>query len=254
MFMDRIFNPAILVVLAVTLVASHLRAADSQPVLLENKAVDPFYVKVGGAALVEQKVNISQIGLVFQNGTTSPGPATQTTGVPHIGGGFDATFGYHMSPSLVLEFDTGAYWNDINNEPGPVSGPIFTNGTIIFPAGSAPMFLHLSQQQIPLMVSLVYHFNPDGRWIPYVGLGAGGLLDIVEFRSAVDGSTATDENFGFVGQVQAGCNYQITKHASVDLDYKFLFASDQHFQAFGEPAQLQGVCEHLFQLSFDWRF
>lgn len=73
-----------------------------------------------------------------------------------------------------------------------------------------------SFQELPPTLNLQYHFDPVGRFTPYVG---AGLAYMRTFNtSLVSGLGLTENNWG--GDLQVGMDYQIDKHWSFNADLK----------------------------------
>ena len=74
---------------------------------------------------------------------------------------------------------------------------------------------------LPPTLTLVYHFMPANRMSPYVGAG----INYTHFYNVDDGPTATnidyDDSWG--PALQAGVDYAINEHWSVNADIKKLY-------------------------------
>jgi outer membrane protein len=81
-----------------------------------------------------------------------------------------------------------------------------------------------SLQMMPITGTLQFHFNPDGRFDPYVGAGlAYVLFDQVEGESLEDigfDSIDFDDDFGYVAN--AGISIDLTPGLALNLDAKYV--------------------------------
>ena len=80
-------------------------------------------------------------------------------------------------------------------------------------------------EMIPITATLQYHFNPDGRFDPYVGLGAAYVLfDQVDELDDVGGVDVDaidfDDDVGLV--VNAGLTFDITPTFALYVDGKYV--------------------------------
>jgi outer membrane protein len=73
---------------------------------------------------------------------------------------------------------------------------------------------------LPPTLSLQYHFLPKERFSPYVGVGANYML----FYSGenLNGFTVHTPS-GFGASLEAGLDYVVSKHATINLDLKKIF-------------------------------
>lgn len=116
--------------------------------------------------------------------------------------------GYRITPWLGLELESGVLFNSINDADG----------------GS----VDASLTQVPFMGNLVVQCNNFERWVPFVGVGAGGVSSILDIdeRVAVGGGTLTvegnDADFVFAYQAFAGVRYEFNDRMGVGLIYRFM--------------------------------
>ena len=76
---------------------------------------------------------------------------------------------------------------------------------------------------LPPVLTLQWHFNPDGKWSPYVGAG----INYTIMYGASTGRSVTNvkysNEFGYA--FQAGLDYEIDDKWSINLDVKKVFVS-----------------------------
>lgn len=81
-----------------------------------------------------------------------------------------------------------------------------------------------SLEMMPITVVLQYHFNPEGRFDPYVGAGAAWVLfDEIESDNLDDiniDAIDFDDDLGLV--LNAGLSFDITPSLALNLDAKYV--------------------------------
>ena len=69
-----------------------------------------------------------------------------------------------------------------------------------------------------LMINALYDFNHEGRWRPYVGLGAG--------YAKIDAQV--DDDTSWAWQAMAGVGYALGEHTTLDVGYRYFDAPSLH--------------------------
>lgn len=127
---------------------------------------------------------------------------------------FTTALGYKVQPWLKLEAELGISYNEI----GRVGDWWYRNS---------------SMNQFSMMVNLVVE-RPVGRFVPYAGIGAGGVVSTLSFGEYNEYycSDADGEATEFVPAVQAlaGVCYHITENASLGVAYRFLALPEQKWK------------------------
>jgi len=161
---------------------------------------------------------------LFEDGklTQFSGPGIPTTGpVPSkvdfdTGFAFDAALGWAFNKYAALDFETGFIGAKINNVPGYLSDnsrlynvPFMVNATLSLPI-------------------------PRTNIIPYVGAGVGGadvVFDTDNFTQNDSGIfvSGSENDVVFAGQVFAGVRFELTRHLSLDLGYKYFATGNPTF-------------------------
>jgi opacity protein-like surface antigen len=170
------------------------------------------------------------------------------TFAPGVGG--TVSLGYHFTPVLAGEFETGALWNEFD-----------TLARISLRDMQADAQLY----QIPLKLNLVLNLPTKSRWTPYLGGGAGGMISILESRLhpisparatlfPIGNSNFSDTDVTFCYQALAGIKYRISAHAAVDIGYKFFGTLDHSWSSGGSSFDTEPIYTHAFLASFTWRF
>jgi opacity protein-like surface antigen len=118
--------------------------------------------------------------------------------------------GYRVTPWLALEVESGVLFNSINDADGAS--------------------VDASLTQVPFMGNVVVQCNNFDRWVPFIGLGAGGVSSVLDIDDRVDTSAGTlflDGNDGdlvFAYQAFAGIRYEFNHRMGVGLVYRFMGA------------------------------
>jgi opacity protein-like surface antigen len=158
-----------------------------------------FYVTADAGAVFQQNATFTEQGF-GQNVTFNPGAR------------IDLALGYNLSDTLGLEFEPGFMWNSVDS----------LHGVSVDSWGES-----LDLYSVPLMFNVVYRFQTDTKWTPYVGAGIGA--DIVTFDGSTRYFNASDTTVAFAYQAEVGLKYELSDRAFVDLGYKFFGSTDQDF-------------------------
>jgi opacity protein-like surface antigen len=160
-----------------------------------------------------------------------------TTFNPGIRG--DITVGYNLDKSWAVELESGIICNSID-KIGVVS--------------LSSIDQSFDTYSVPILANVVYKVPTGNAWTPYFGVGAGGLVDSIDFRSAT--THYYDSTFTFAYQAKAGVDYALTKNISVGIAYKFLGTPNQRFYLSGinDHLKLDGIYTHAVVASFTWNF
>jgi opacity protein-like surface antigen len=151
------------------------------------------------------------------------------------------TVGYHLTPWLAAEFQTGYMLNSIKGVDALLS-------------------------QCPFMVNLTYECHHCGKFVPFIGVGAGGMFSMLSIDDYVyvgegsvwmDGSDAT---VVFAYQAFGGLRYDFNDRMGVGFLYRFRGTGgpswdvqDYWGSTIGEIA-FDDVFSHTFSVLFSCRF
>jgi outer membrane protein len=166
------------------------------------------------APMFAQTRSVDVIG--YANWVDPNGDGTFSDGIDDIDVNFDSEQGFGVGVNV--------FWGDrISTEfAASVVEPdvAFESSNPLFPAFTAG-----SLEMIPITATLQYHFNPEGRFDPYVGGGAAYVLfDQLDSSDDLDDvdidSIDFDDDVGFV--VNAGFSFDITPNFAVYVDGKYV--------------------------------
>jgi len=151
----------------------------------------------------------------------------------------DLSVGYSLTKSFALETEAGAIWN-----------PTDTRYSYFY--------------QIPVMLNGIFQVPLSHSWKAYVGAGAGAVISRIHGLrrdAAFHTPFVVDDSDWSAGyQAEAGIKYALSRHADIDLGYKFLGVaqSDYRFPQVGEFVRQKVTVSDLFthsvQMSLTWKF
>jgi OmpA-OmpF porin, OOP family len=117
-----------------------------------------------------------------------------------------------------------------------------------------------SLTHVPFLADLVLRYDrPDGRWVPYVGLGAGADASIVDFDRVrargvfVDG---TDTTVVFAWQAFLGARYKFNEWMSLGGGYRFFWADGPSWDVDRARGDIEfgETMVHSFGIDFTFTF
>lgn len=146
----------------------------------------------------------------------------------------DGAFGYRFNRWLAVEFEGGMAENSIRS--------ISLQNETASPPGDS------SLRQFPLMVNFVGRYENATDFVPYLGVGAGGVLSTLR----ISGNSDNDAVIGL--QAKAGIIYKIEEQAWVDIGYKLLGTAEQRYQIGGVQLRTKDLLNHFIGLSVIWNF
>ena len=142
----------------------------------------------------------------------------------------DTGFRFGIAPGVILndllsvELETGFVYNEFTDSGGDWLG------------------------HVPFLVSLIVQRNFDFGLTPFIGVGAGGVMSII------DVADENDTSFAFAWQGQAGLRYNFNEHTSVGVVYKYLGVNDPEFELFGIDFEVENVHNHYIGAQFNFNF
>lgn len=134
--------------------------------------------------------------------------------------GFGVAVNVFFSNRISAEFAASAVEPDVVFRSDNPLFPLLTGGQL---------------EMIPITATLQYHFNPDGRIDPYVGLGAAYVLfdrvsDFDDVGNIDIDAIDFDDDVGLV--VNAGLTFDITPTLAVYVDGKYVPVSSSATASF----------------------
>jgi len=121
----------------------------------------------------------------------------------------DLGFSYKLTPWLAVGPELGFLYNSVNSF-GDFSYP----DTSLF--------------QMPIMANLTLEPPTQGRLVPYLGGGVGGVASILTFgEDYYWGPDGTGSDFVFGFQIFAGLNYRLSPSSHIGVMYRFLYTDNQ---------------------------
>ena len=141
---------------------------------------------------------------------------------------FSVAGGYHFTPIISAEIETGFLFNEVKD------------------AGDT------SLSQVPFLANVVFRFENSSPFVPFVGVGAGGIASFFTVDDVISEDDDSDVVFGW--QVQAGVHYRINGNMSAGITYKYLGADSPEFDLGGGSIPFEVVHNHAILGSFNWSF
>ena len=146
----------------------------------------------------------------------------------------DGAFGYQFQPWFAVEFEGGFIQNSVRS--------ITLDHLTGSPQGDSNL------QQIPLLLNVVLRYQNSTEFVPYLGLGAGGVLSTLK----ISGISDNDAVVAF--QAKAGVIYKIMEEAWLDVGYRLLGTAEQNYQIGGAHLKTNDVLNHFVGLTVIWSF
>jgi len=146
----------------------------------------------------------------------------------------DGAVGYEFGRWVALEIEGGYAESSVNK--------------LTRESSVANLQGHSSLTQVPLLFNAVVRYENESDWLPYLGVGAGGVMTTLKI-SGDDDSQAV-----FAWQAKAGVIYKIEEEAWLDLGYKLLVTSEADYSLGGGSLNAKEIFNHFFGVSVIWRF
>jgi opacity protein-like surface antigen len=147
------------------------------------------------------------------------------------------TVGYHLTPWMAAEFQTGYMLNGVDGVDAVLS-------------------------QCPMMLNLCFELPNCKKFVPFAGVGVGGMLSVFSIDDYVDGDwlDGSSGEFVFAYQAFGGLRYNFNDQMGVALLYRFRGTQgpswdveDYYGFTVGEIA-LDDVFSHTFSVLYNFRF
>ena len=195
-------------------------------------AESPWYATVDGGLSLQQDVNWTI------NAANSPFSPSPVKAMFNSGYRTDLTIGYKLGHDAALELDSAFIQNTVGNA-----------GSLVAPADAS-----INVNQVPLMVNAIYNVPLKGAIQPFVGLGAGPVIGVVDF-SAPQVTGARDWDIAVGVQALAGVSVNFTRNLAFGLTYKFLATSGYDWTITGGISdKTDGLFNHSVLAALTLRF
>lgn len=125
--------------------------------------------------------------------------------------GFSFGFGGYVKPNISLAINLG--WNVFYQEKGYDT---YTNGT-----ASLTGKQYRTNNSVPMMGNINYHFKPNEKINPYVGLGAGVVYNRLNTDMYV--YTVEEDAWNFALQPEIGVAYKLNSEVAMTLAGKYYY-------------------------------
>ena len=191
-----------------------------------------FYLNVDAGAALAERVEVREFIVRTPNTELKLDPGARIS----VAGG------YNFNEFIGAQLETGFMANEVRR----VSGGGDVDATL---------------SHVPLLADIVLRYDqPDCRWAPFVGAGAGGDVSVVDLDHVrtpggfvVDG---TGSDVVFAWQAFAGARYQFNDRMSLGGVYKFYSADGASWDVERAPGNIEsGTARvHSFSIDFNLRF
>ena len=169
-----------------------------------------------------------------------------------INGDVDYDTGAHLSGAIgYMPFFNQAYLDNIRTE---VELGWRQAGLDGFTNGGAPGATNDKLSIVSTMGNILYDFDNDSRWTPYVGAGAG-VANIELSKNSGLGNT-DDEDTVFAYQFLAGLTYSPTSIPLTEwgLGYRYFGANSPEFPTAGAALDFDDISSHSIEANARFRF
>jgi len=146
----------------------------------------------------------------------------------------DGVAGYGLSRWLAVELEGGLIDHSVSS--------LTLRGLTIHPEGDSTF------TEVPLLANVVFRYENPTDYVPYIGLGAGGVFSELKFSGDKDNDTV------FALQAKVGLIYKLQEQAWLDVGYKFLGTAEQSYSISGMTLKTDQVYSHFFGVSVIWKF
>jgi opacity protein-like surface antigen len=128
--------------------------------------------------------------------------------------------GYKLNSWAAVELETGFSDNNVHNGDGMWFG------------------------SVPVLGNVVFRYENSSKFVPYIGVGAGGAYTMVE------GNDTDKTDFVFAYQAKVGVDYEISPCVAVGVGYKFFGTADQKY----DEVKIKDIYTHFIGLNLTWKF
>ena len=136
--------------------------------------------------------------------------------------------GYQFTPMISAELESGYLFNEFEDA---------ADSTV---------------SQIPFLANVTFRFENSSAFVPFIGVGVGGVASILTIDDII--SEDDDSDVVFAWQAQAGVHYRINDNMSAGITYKYLGVDGPEFELGGGRVGFEVMHNHSFMASFHWSF
>jgi opacity protein-like surface antigen len=171
----------------------------------------------------------------FDAGVNLPQETEVTVRVPALGSArgdleFDPGFrfglegGYRFSEMIGLGLETGFIYNELKS--------------------TDTRLMH-----VPILANLVFRFENSSPVVPFIGVGAGGTVSMIE------GEGDSDSDVVPAWQGLAGLQFKLSDAMSAGITYKYLGINSPEFEDDGGAVvEFDTIHNHSILASLNWSF
>ena len=184
----------------------------------QNKNTDPGgYLGVGAGISIPGDVE-TEINNLSGDLELDPGLRVSVAG------------GYRFSPLIAAELESGFIYNEVD--------------------GSDDVAL----SHVPILANIIFRFDTDSPFVPFIGGGAGGVLSALDFDNDDIDEDESDTDFVFAWQGLAGVHYQFSDNMSAGITYKYFGVNSPEFEVGPLNVDMDIIHNHSILGSFNWAF
>jgi len=185
------------------------------------------YLAVDGGAMFQQDATVRQTALPDERASFNTGARG------------DLDLGYNFNPYTAMELEGGFMWNTIDD----------LNGQSLS-AHDQTVDLY----SIPLLANFFIKIPTHTPLIPYLGIGAGGNVSIMNYQDK--GTTFNETDIEPAVQGEAGLRFMVSPNASFGVGYKFMATAAQryNFSSLDDHLSIAGIYIHTVFINFKVNF
>ncbi len=204
-----------------------------------------FYLNANAGVAFAQDVDLDRFLVSTPGAELKLDPGSQ----------FNVAAGYNFNQWLGVQAETGFMVNRIDN----LNSHGYDDDDYDFDDDEDNDDSYLSH--FPLLLDVVVRYDqPDCKWVPYAGVGAGGNVSVLSLEHVLgpDGSTVdgSGSDVVFAWQAFAGLRYRFHPNMSVGGGYKFFSAEGATWDVDRTSGDIKsGTAQvHSVVVDFTWNF
>jgi OOP family OmpA-OmpF porin len=173
------------------------------------------------------------------NFSGGPGLAPPATTIPAFSASTHYDTGYNVGVRLGYEWGPWRFEEEFSYRNNGLSETIFPN-VIVTPSNAQG-----TRTSYAIMTNVLYDFAFGWPITPHIGAGIGAVSQHVgasittsPIEPLLTGTVVSDSEWSFGYQAIAGIRYSITPFIDLDVDYRYLGATEPSFKVADNPALL----------------